>query len=180
MSARTADQPDVNSPRTPASQRFLLVAEVAQLINPDPEVVSPNLLYRLIQNDQLPAIKIGDRRKYVIPAQALTLVVVRVLGEDLPPTVGLVRDQASAEPVGPWRPLVLSVAQAARLLRVCRATIERAYLADQFPVVRWNRRVTVPMRAIDEMEAAALASGGLVYASDWVSAARTVAEAIAS
>ncbi|SRR6266536_2329764 len=180
MRSRTADEPDVYSPRTPAGQRFLLVAEVARLVNPDPEVVSPNLLYRLIQNDQLPAIKIGDRRKYVVPAQALNLVVTRVLGEDLPPTVCLVRDQAPAEPVGPRRPLVLSLAQAARLLRVCRATIERAYLADQFPVVRWNKRVTVPMRAIDEMEAAAMASGGLVYAADWVSPACIATEAVAS
>jgi len=162
-------------------QRFLLVGEVARLVNPDPDVVSPNLLYRLIQSDQLPAIKIGDRRKYVVPAQALDLVVARVLGAEAPPTVGSVREPTSAErAAGASRPLVLSVAQAARLFRVCRATIERAYLADQFPVVRWNRRVTVPMIAIDEMESAALASGGLVYASDWGSVARGVTGAIAS
>jgi hypothetical protein len=161
MTARTLDEPDVDSPRSPTGQRFLLVAEIARLANPDPKVVSPNLLYRLIQNDQLPAIKIGGRRKYVIPAQALSLVLARVLREGPSPTVTQVGDQASTESVRPQGPLVLSVAQAARLLRVCRATIERAYLADQFPVLRWNKRVTVPMRAIDEMEAAALASGGL-------------------
>jgi hypothetical protein len=166
--------------RTPVGQRFLLVAEVAGLVNPDPNVVSTNLLYRLIQADRLPAIKIGDRRKYVVPARALDLVVAQVLGAEPPPAVGLVREPASAEPAEAWRPLVLSVAQAARLLRVCRATIERAYLAEQFPVVRWNSRVTVPMKAIDEMEAAALASGGLVYASDWGSAARAAVEAVAS
>jgi hypothetical protein len=184
MSTRTVDEQRTKGlvgagSRTPVCERFLLVAEVARLVNPDPEVVSPNLLYRLIQNDQLPAIKIGDRRKYVVPAQALTAIVARVLGEEPPPTVGLIRQPASAESIGPRRPLVLSVAQAARLLRVCRATIERAYLADQFPVLRWNKRVTVPMKAIDEMEAAALTSGGLVYASDWSSAARAVTAEVA-
>jgi hypothetical protein len=150
------------------------------LINPDPDVVSANLLYRLIQADRIPAIKVGDRRKYVVPAQAVDLIVTRVLGEAPPPTVALVREPAPHESAGVCRPLVLSVAQTARLFRVCRATIERAYLAGQWPIVRFNGRVTVPMKAIDEMEAAALASGGLVHASDWGSAARAATEAAAS
>jgi hypothetical protein len=160
------------------TERFLLVAEVAALVNPASGVVSVNTLYRMIQADELPAIKIGDRRKYVVPAGALDVVVARVLGQAPPPTVDLVREPAPAAGTD-GRPLVLSVPVAARLLRVARATLERAYLADQFPVVRFGGRVTVPTRAIDEMEAAALASGGLVYAADWCSA-RAVAEAVAS
>src|SRR5215468_541263 len=138
------------------TERFLLVAEVAELVNPAPGVVSVNTLYRMIQADQLPAIKIGDRRKYAIPAAAVDVVVARVLGQAPPVSVGLVREPAPPTPTGTdERPLVLSVPAAARLLRVCRATLERAYLAGQFPVVRFFGRVTVPTRAIDEMEAAA-------------------------
>jgi len=151
-------------------QRFLLVAELAELVNPASGVVSMNTLYRMIQAAELPAIKVGDRRKYVVPAAAVDVVVARVLGEAPPASVGLARDPAPAAPSG--QPKVLSVPAAARLLRVCRATLERAYLAGQFPVVRFGGRVTVPTRAIDEMEAAALKSGGLVYAADWCAAAR--------
>jgi hypothetical protein len=131
-------------------------------------VVSVNTLYRMIQADQLPAIKICDRRKYVVPAGAVDVVVARVLGQAPPPTVAVVREPAPPAAGTDGQPLVLSVPAAARLLRVARATLERAYLAGQFPVVCFGSRVTVPTRAIEEMEAAALASGGLVYAADCV------------
>jgi len=52
-----------------------------------------------------------------------------------------------------------SVAEAANLLGLSEPTLYRAIRADEFPAIRVRNRYVVPAKAIDELEATALASG---------------------
>ncbi|WP_410815493.1 helix-turn-helix domain-containing protein [Micromonospora sp. 050-3] len=52
-----------------------------------------------------------------------------------------------------------TVAEAARLLRTCDMTLYRAIRVGEFPAIRIRGRYVVPAKAIDAMEAGALANG---------------------
>jgi hypothetical protein len=55
-------------------------------------------------------------------------------------------------------------------------TLYRAIHAGEFPAVRIRGRIIVPARAIEEMVAAALSSGGEVDAAAWVPSDRRLAD----
>ena len=75
--------------------------------------------------------------------------------------------QPRGRPAGEARPF-LSVAEAARQFGMSQMTLYRAIHAGEFPAVRIRGRIIVPARAIEEMVAAALSSGGEVDAAAWV------------
>ena len=60
------------------------------------------------------------------------------------------------------RPIFYTVAEAARLLRVDRATLYRAIREDAFPAVRVRSRYVVPAVAVEQLAADAAESGGCV------------------
>ena len=59
-------------------------------------------------------------------------------------------------------PLFYTVAEAAALLRVDRATLYRAIRDDAFPAVRVRSRYVIPAGAIQEMAAHAVSTGACV------------------
>ncbi|MGC5309265.1 helix-turn-helix domain-containing protein [Micromonospora zamorensis] len=59
-----------------------------------------------------------------------------------------------------------TVAEAAQLLRTCDMTLYRSIRVGEFPAIRIRGRYVVPAKAIDAMEAGALANG-LVDAADY-------------
>jgi excisionase family DNA binding protein len=61
-----------------------------------------------------------------------------------------------------------SVAEAARVFGVSEMTLYRAIRDGQFPAVRILGRLIVPLKAIEDMADAAVQTGGLVDAADWV------------
>ena len=69
------------------------------------------------------------------------------------------------------RLLFYTVAEAARLLRVDRATLYRAIREDAFPAVRVRSRYVVPAVAVERLAADAAESGGCVdvaaVAAEW-------------
>ena len=60
------------------------------------------------------------------------------------------------------RPIFYTVAEAARLLRVDRATLYRAIRQDGFPAVRVRSRYVVPAVAVERLADDAVESGGCV------------------
>ncbi|TCC35234.1 DNA-binding protein [Kribbella sindirgiensis] len=46
-------------------------------------------------------------------------------------------------------------------------TLYRVIQAKSFPAVRVGRRLFIPSQALDDMAAAAIASGGVVDAAEW-------------
>jgi excisionase family DNA binding protein len=60
------------------------------------------------------------------------------------------------------RPIFYTVAEAASLLRVDRATIYRAIREDAFPAVRVRSRYVIPAVAVERLAADAAESGGCV------------------
>jgi excisionase family DNA binding protein len=76
------------------------------------------------------------------------------------------------------RPVFYTVAEAARLLRVNRATIYRAIREDAFPAVRVRSRYVVPAVAVERMAADAAESGGCVDVAA-IAARRRVAREVA-
>jgi excisionase family DNA binding protein len=67
----------------------------------------------------------------------------------------------------PARRRFLAVADAARLFGVNEMTLYRAIRGGEFPAIKIRGRYVVPAKAIDAMEADALATG-LVDAADYV------------
>ncbi|WP_328321818.1 helix-turn-helix domain-containing protein [Kribbella sp. NBC_00382] len=61
----------------------------------------------------------------------------------------------------------LSVAGAAKALGLSEMTLYRVISANAFPAVRIGRRLFIPSQALDDMAAAAIASGGVVDAAEW-------------
>jgi excisionase family DNA binding protein len=76
------------------------------------------------------------------------------------------------------RPVFYTVAEAARLLRVNRATLYRAIREDAFPAVRVRSRYVVPAVAVERMAADAAESGGCVDVAA-IAAGRRVAREVA-
>ena len=76
------------------------------------------------------------------------------------------------------RPSFYTVAEAARLLRVNRATIYRAIGADAFPAVRVRSRYLIPAVALDGLAAEAAASGAVVDVAA-IAAARRIGREVA-
>lgn len=61
-----------------------------------------------------------------------------------------------------------TVAEASALLAdVSEPTLYRAIRAGEFPAIKIRGRYVIPARAIDAMEDAALAGGGVVDTADW-------------
>lgn len=58
--------------------------------------------------------------------------------------------------------LFLTVAEAAKVLRVDQATIYRSIREDAFPAVRLRTRYVVPAAAIEQMIARVMESGGVL------------------
>lgn len=65
-------------------------------------------------------------------------------------------------------PRFLTITAVAKALGMSEATMYRAVRAGEFPAVRIRNRYVVPVRVLDALEDAALASGGTVDAADWV------------
>jgi excisionase family DNA binding protein len=63
-------------------------------------------------------------------------------------------------------PRFYTVSEAAKLLRTCSMTVYRAIQAGEFPAIKVRGRYVVPAKAIDALEASALANG-LVVTSDF-------------
>ena len=61
----------------------------------------------------------------------------------------------------------LSVAELALELGMSQMTLYRVIAAGQFPAVRIGRRLVVPARVLEDMAAAALATGATVETADW-------------
>jgi excisionase family DNA binding protein len=75
------------------------------------------------------------------------------------------------------RPLFYTVAEAARLLRVDRATLYRAIRDDAFPAVRVRSRYVIPAVAVEQLAADAAESGGCVDVAAVVAGRRVAREA---
>jgi excisionase family DNA binding protein len=75
------------------------------------------------------------------------------------------------------RPIFYTVAEAARLLRVNRATLYRAIRQDGFPAVRVRSRYVVPAVAVERLADDAVESGGCVDVAA-IAAGRRVARAV--
>jgi excisionase family DNA binding protein len=74
------------------------------------------------------------------------------------------------------RPVFYTVAEAARLLRVDRATLYRAIREDAFPAVRVRSRYVIPAVAVERMAAEAAESGGCVDVAAMAAARRVERE----
>ncbi|OLT09791.1 excisionase [Pseudonocardia sp. CNS-139] len=74
------------------------------------------------------------------------------------------------------RPVFYTVAEAARLLRVNRATLYRAIREDAFPAVRVRSRYVVPAVAVDQLAAQAAERGGCVDVAAIAAERRTARE----
>ena len=61
----------------------------------------------------------------------------------------------------------LSVAELAVELGMSQMTLYRVIAAGEFPAVRIGRRLVVPARVLEDMAAAALATGTTVDTADW-------------
>jgi len=78
--------------------------------------------------------------------------------------------------------LFLPVREVADLFGVSRSTIVRAYLAGEFPCIKFRGTYRVPSKFVHDFHAAALHGRLLVvedYAKDWI-ARHGMAEAVAS
>lgn len=67
-----------------------------------------------------------------------------------------------ARPPEERRPAFYTVPEAARILRVNRATVYRAIQENAFPAVRVRTRYVVPAQAVDELARRASESGEVV------------------
>jgi excisionase family DNA binding protein len=67
-----------------------------------------------------------------------------------------------ARPPGEDRPAFYTVPEAARILRVNRATVYRAIQENAFPAVRIRTRFVVPAQAVDELARRAAERGEVV------------------
>ena len=68
----------------------------------------------------------------------------------------------------PRSPTFLTIAEAAARVRISKMTLYRAIHDREFPAVQIRSRLIVPAQVIDEMAAAAMTSGQVVNAADWV------------
>jgi excisionase family DNA binding protein len=59
------------------------------------------------------------------------------------------------------------VAAAAKKLGVSKMTIYRMINDNEFPAVRMRNSIRIPMQAVDDMIATAIAKGAVVDASGW-------------
>ena len=66
----------------------------------------------------------------------------------------------------PWT--FFSVGETAQMLRTSDMTLYRAIQDGEFPAIRVRGRLVVPALAIEQMVKAAVTSGALVNAADWV------------
>lgn len=60
-----------------------------------------------------------------------------------------------------------SVAEVAELLGLSEPTVYRAIRGGEFPAVQIRKRYVVPAKVIDEMEAAAMATGSVIDTADY-------------
>ncbi|MCN0150572.1 helix-turn-helix domain-containing protein [Salinispora arenicola] len=63
-------------------------------------------------------------------------------------------------------PRFRSVPETAEILGMSEVTLYRAIREGQFPAVKVRGRYVVPSRALDDMEAAAMATGAVVDAAE--------------
>lgn len=61
----------------------------------------------------------------------------------------------------------LSIAAAAEMLGLSEMTLYRLIQANTFPAVRVGRRLFIPGQALDDLAAAAIATGSVVDAAEW-------------
>lgn len=130
----------------PAIQRFLLVKEAASALG-----VSPMTVYRMIQDGQFPAVRVGAR--WVVPARAIGDLTA-----------------APTPPVQALGPNLAEVPVVARILRVSPATLYRLIHKGGFPAVWLRGRVLVSGVVVDEMAATALTVRAAIDPKDWVHA----------
>ncbi len=64
-------------------------------------------------------------------------------------------------------PRFRSVPETAEILGMSEVTLYRAIREGQFPAVKVRGRYVVPSRALDDMEAAAMATGAVVDAAEY-------------
>jgi excisionase family DNA binding protein len=76
------------------------------------------------------------------------------------------RLRADSEPE-PRTQTFLTIAEAAARVRISKMTLYRAIHDHEFPAVQIRSRFIVPAQVIDEMAAAAIATGQVVNAADW-------------
>lgn len=74
------------------------------------------------------------------------------------------------------KPVFYTVAEAARLLRVNRATVYRAIQDDGFPAVRIRGRYIIPAAAIEQLIAQVTDSGGCLDIAAFAAERRTARE----
>ena len=75
-------------------------------------------------------------------------------------------------------PAFYTVREAARILRVDRATLYRAIRDDAFPVVKLRSRYVVPAAALDKLIAQAAESGGCIDVAQMAAERRTSREVL--
>jgi excisionase family DNA binding protein len=66
------------------------------------------------------------------------------------------------------RPRFLSVSALAKTLHVSEVTLYRAINAGEFPAIKIRGRYVIPAKVLDAMEDAALESGTVIDAAEWV------------
>jgi excisionase family DNA binding protein len=81
--------------------------------------------------------------------------------EDPPPSGSALLPRTSS-------PRFLSVGAVAKVLDMSEATMYRAIRAGEFPAVKVRNRYVVPAKVLDAMEDAALTTGAMVDAAEWV------------
>lgn len=111
-------------------------------------------MYRMINGDCLPSVRIRKRR-----------IVPRAAADEL----------SGAKPVHhpPLGPGLLDVNVAARVLRVAPETLYRLIRDGGFPAVHLRGRVLVPGSSVDAMAAAAMRRRRLVDPREWVTSSCT-------
>jgi excisionase family DNA binding protein len=82
-------------------------------------------------------------------------------------------EQGAAEPatvpvLPRQQPRFLSVGAVARSLGMSEATMYRAVRAGEFPAVRVRGRYVIPGKVLDALEDAAMTSGTMIDAADYV------------
>lgn len=76
------------------------------------------------------------------------------------------------------KPIFYTVAEAAELLRVDRATLYRAIRSDGFPAVRIRSRYVVPASAIEQLAEQAAESGGCIDVAALAAERRTARDVL--
>ena len=125
-------------------RRFYVVKEAAGFLG-----VSTMTLYRMIREQQFPAVRL--RTRWIVPVEAVSE-----------------RTATAMSPADSLGPGLVDVPVVARYLRVSAATLYRLIQEGGFPAVWLRGRLLVSAALVDELAVVAMAKGAAVDPKDWV------------